>query len=114
MLHASCRGPTTRDRVGHGFPATSRGVDGRRLRPSFSNRASMASSNLEGLAPMLAAVGKAVPAEPGWVFEPKYDGIRVLAFVDGDTVSLTTRNGIDRAAQFPEIVKGLRSVAARH
>ena len=33
------------------------------------------------LAPMLATIGTEVPAGAGWVFEPKYDGIRILAFV---------------------------------
>ena len=37
---------------------------------------------------MLATlVGKAFD-EPGWVFEEKYDGIRVLAYKEGKRVSL--------------------------
>jgi bifunctional non-homologous end joining protein LigD len=65
------------------------------------------------LIPMLASVGAAIPAGPGWTFEPKYDGIRVIAHARSDAVSLVTRNGIDRAAQFPEIVQALRAAAAR-
>lgn len=63
------------------------------------------------LTPMLASVGAEFPGDEGWIFEPKYDGVRVLAFVDGAAVSLVTRNEIDRALQFPEIVESLRALA---
>jgi bifunctional non-homologous end joining protein LigD len=62
------------------------------------------------LRPMLATIGKELPAGD-WTFEPKYDGIRVLAFCTRDAVQLITRNGLDKSAQFPEIVEGLRKVA---
>jgi bifunctional non-homologous end joining protein LigD len=62
---------------------------------------------------MLASIATEVPAGDDWTFEPKYDGIRVLAFVDKDAVSLTTRNGIDKARQFPEVVEALAKVVAR-
>jgi len=53
---------------------------------------------------MLATlVGKALN-EPGWVFEEKYDGIRVLAYKEGKRVSLLSRNDMDRTENFPEIV----------
>ena len=65
------------------------------------------------LIPMLASTGDGVPSGPGWTFEPKYDGIRVIAHAQSGGVSLVTRNGIDRAAQFPGIVAALRAAAAR-
>jgi bifunctional non-homologous end joining protein LigD len=55
------------------------------------------------IAPMLASVGTELPTAAGWVFEPKYDGIRILAFASGKKVSLVTRNGLDKTKQFPEI-----------
>jgi len=42
--------------------------------------------------------------ETGWVYEEKYDGIRVLAYKEGNHVSLLSRNDIDRTRNFPEIV----------
>lgn len=42
--------------------------------------------------------------EPGWVYEEKYDGIRVLAYKEGKHVSLLSRNNIDRTGDFPEVV----------
>jgi bifunctional non-homologous end joining protein LigD len=64
------------------------------------------------LTPMLASVGTDLPGDQGWIFEPKYDGVRVLAFVDGADVMLVTRNEIDRARQFPEIVESLRELGS--
>ena len=85
------------------------------------------------LEPMYATVGTEIPQTEDWTFEPKYDGMRVLAFarpIDEDDaaangsadarprrrvggVRLMTRNGRDKAAQFPEVVEALRSLARR-
>ncbi|MDE2448372.1 MAG: non-homologous end-joining DNA ligase [Gammaproteobacteria bacterium] len=59
------------------------------------------------LAPMLAMTGDTARSDPDWVFEPKLDGYRVIAFVTGTAVRLQSRRGIDLTAQFPEIVAGL-------
>ncbi|MDP9278768.1 MAG: ATP-dependent DNA ligase, partial [Gemmatimonadota bacterium] len=64
------------------------------------------------LEPMYASVGSKVPGD-GWTFEPKYDGIRVLAFATSGEVKLMTRNGKDKAAQFPEIVASLKKLAGQ-
>jgi bifunctional non-homologous end joining protein LigD len=64
------------------------------------------------LEPMYATVGSKIPGDE-WTFEPKYDGIRVLAFVTNDDAVLVTRNGKDKSAQFPEIVEALREIAAK-
>ncbi|MEX2581975.1 MAG: DNA ligase D [Gemmatimonadota bacterium] len=61
--------------------------------------------------PMLATTGKDVPRDPArWTYEPKYDGIRVLAFATPGSVALVTRNGHDKARQFPEVVRGLEEL----
>src|SRR5687767_16008581 len=65
------------------------------------------------LEPMYATIGAGVPAEPGWAFEPKWDGIRVLAHASARGAKLVTRNGKDKAKQFPEVVAALRALAAR-
>ena len=39
----------------------------------------------------------------GWVYEEKYDGFRILAYKEGRTVTLLTRNLKDRTADFPEV-----------
>ncbi len=60
---------------------------------------------------MLCAVGDALPPDEGWTYEPKFDGVRVLAYATRDGASLITRNGKDKAGQFPEIVDALRTLA---
>ncbi|HEY7569261.1 MAG TPA: non-homologous end-joining DNA ligase, partial [Gemmatimonadaceae bacterium] len=62
---------------------------------------------------MLAGTASEVPVGSAWTFEPKYDGMRVIAYGTRDEVRLLTRNGIDRAAQFPEVVHALRDLARR-
>jgi len=64
------------------------------------------------LEPMYASIGSEIPGK-GWTFEPKYDGIRVLAYATDDDVRLMTRNGKDKAKQFPEIVAALEKLASQ-
>lgn len=64
-----------------------------------------------GLRPMLATVATEPPATDGWTFEPKYDGIRVLAYATSDGAALITRNDKDKSGQFPEIVDALVKLA---
>jgi bifunctional non-homologous end joining protein LigD len=49
---------------------------------------------------------------PGWVYEEKYDGIRILAAKTEARVQLVTRNLIDRTADFPEIAAALARLPA--
>jgi DNA ligase D-like protein (predicted ligase) len=53
--------------------------------------------------PMKATLGDHPPAGPGWVYEPKLDGIRVLAVKDGDRIELWSRNQIRQEGRFPSI-----------
>jgi bifunctional non-homologous end joining protein LigD len=49
---------------------------------------------------------------PGWVYEEKYDGYRILAYKEGDAVTLLSRNAKDRTGTFAEVtraVAGLRN-----
>lgn len=61
---------------------------------------------------MLATLVRKAFDKKGWVYEEKYDGFRILAYKEGDRVSLMSRNDIDRVARFPQIaaaVKALKS-----
>src|SRR5437868_15310458 len=62
---------------------------------------------------MYATIGSDVPTGPGWTFEPKYDGMRALAFVTPARIRLMTRNGKDKAKQFPEVTAALGKLARR-
>ena len=52
--------------------------------------------------PMLATSADAPFDSKEFSFEPKWDGVRTLAFVDGGVVRLQTRNLLDCTAQYPE------------
>ncbi|HEX9127851.1 MAG TPA: DNA ligase D [Gemmatimonadaceae bacterium] len=68
--------------------------------------------SFKSLEPMYASIGTEIPGK-GWTFEPKYDGIRVLAFATPTEVKLITRNGKDKAEQFPEIVSALKKLTSQ-
>jgi ATP-dependent DNA ligase len=53
--------------------------------------------------PQLALSRKVLPEDEGWVYEPKYDGFRALAFVDGEDVYLQSRGGKPLRRYFPEV-----------
>lgn len=57
---------------------------------------------------MLATLTKKYFSDPDWVFEPKLDGIRCLAFKKGDRVQLLSRNKLDLTANYPTIAKALQ------
>jgi ATP-dependent DNA ligase len=59
------------------------------------------------LAPQLARSRTSLPEAEGWAYEPKWDGFRALAFVDGDDVYLQSRNGKPLGRYFPEVLASL-------
>jgi len=48
--------------------------------------------------------------KPHWVYEEKYDGIRILAYKEGKKVSLRTRNDIDRVSGFSNLAAAIRDL----
>ncbi|MEO8336854.1 MAG: non-homologous end-joining DNA ligase [bacterium] len=56
---------------------------------------------------MLASPAGDLPPLDGWTVEPKWDGIRVIAEATLKAVHLWSRNGIDKAHQFPEVTLAL-------
>jgi len=64
------------------------------------------------LEPMLAQLSGEIPTGPEWVYEPKWDGFRCLAFRDGDEVALQSKAGQPLARYFPELVEAIRGVPA--
>jgi len=63
--------------------------------------------------PMLATLVAAPFDDPGWSFEVKWDGFRVEAVVDGDTVRLWTRGQQDAARYFGPFLEPPTWIAAR-
>ena len=75
---------------------------------------------------MLASLADPPVSQPGLVYEPKYDGIRALVDIQpagrkahgtkgspAPRIALYSRNGNNKSAQFPEIVRTLTAIAGR-
>ena len=64
------------------------------------------------LAPMEAKLVAELPDDPGWQFEPKWDGFRALVFRDGGEVEILSKSGKSLARYFPEIVTLIADISA--
>ena len=62
---------------------------------------------------MLATLVREPFHRPGWVFEEKYDGYRIVAYKEGDRVTLLSRNTKDRTATFSVVAEAVASLKAR-
>jgi bifunctional non-homologous end joining protein LigD len=63
--------------------------------------------------PMLALLVPKPFHRPGWVFEEKYDGIRILTYKEGPKVTLLSRNDLDRTATFAYIAAAVGQLRDR-
>lgn len=64
-------------------------------------------------APMEAELDSELPEGEGWLYEPKWDGFRCLAFRDGDSIELQSKAGKPLARYFPDLLEVLASIPAR-
>ena len=64
---------------------------------------SILQSSLETVKPMLARLARHPFDSPDYLFELKWDGVRALAFIDGNELKLLSRTSIDITARFPEL-----------
>lgn len=64
--------------------------------------------------PALATLQTAPPGGPNWTHEIKFDGYRLQARIDGETVQLLTRSGLDWTARFgPAITSALQTLPVK-
>lgn len=63
-----------------------------------------------GYPPMEAASVDTLPAGADWLYEPKWDGFRCLAYRSGTTVALASKAGQPLARYFPELVESLAAL----
>jgi bifunctional non-homologous end joining protein LigD len=60
----------------------------------------------------LAKLVNAVPEGGDWLYELKYDGYRILAYLEGNDARLITRNGNDLTTRFQDVALSLTDWAA--
>jgi bifunctional non-homologous end joining protein LigD len=61
----------------------------------------------EKLQPMQAELADAPFNKPDWMWEPKLDGYRILAFLSNNKVTLRSRRGLELAATFPGVAAAI-------
>ncbi len=66
------------------------------------------------LAPMQAEIGEHAFNDAQWMWEPKLDGYRALAFISPSGVQLRSRRGLDLAADFGRLAAELAQQAVGH
>jgi len=82
-------------------------------KPKKAASTKKASARAGFVPPMLAVLGGARDVDrDGWAYELKWDGIRCVAVVGGDTVRLFSRNHNDVSASYPELVEELAGLGA--
>ena len=59
---------------------------------------------------MEARLVASLPQDPGWQFEPKWDGFRCLALRRGRDVHLQAKSGKSLSRYFPEMIAALRAL----
>ena len=66
----------------------------------------------KALAPMLAVLSEKLPVGPEWVYEPKWDGVRALCFVQNGKTKVLARSGRTVEEQYPEVCELAKHVEA--
>lgn len=64
------------------------------------------------LEPMHAELAEAPFNKPDWMWEPKLDGYRTLAFLKDNAVTLRSRRGLELAATFPGVAAAIAGQGA--
>lgn len=85
---------------------------GAKARPSLDIPGAVKAALPAKQAPALASVADEPPSTDGWLTEVKFDGYRLLAFLDHGKVRLLTRNGNDWTDRLPAVARAVGRVAA--
>jgi bifunctional non-homologous end joining protein LigD len=67
----------------------------------------MAKNPMNRVDVMLARLERAAPEGDDWLYEVKYDGYRIVAFIEGNAARLVTRNDNDYTDRFPSVADTL-------
>ena len=60
------------------------------------------------VSPMLCTLTKEPVSDDEYIYEIKWDGYRIVSFVDGKKVKMHSRSGLDYTAKYPPIAKALK------
>ncbi len=91
---------TTSIRTGRSMEEISQGEDEKIARNPFSN------TDVQ-----LAKLVNTVSESEDWLYELKYDGYRIIAYIEGSSVRLITRHGNDYTMRFKDVASSLNTWA---
>jgi bifunctional non-homologous end joining protein LigD len=95
----------------HRLPNTKPG--NRSGRPATRSFSDLPSAKARFIEPMKARLVENPPATGDWIYELKFDGIRLIVVKTGKKVSLLSRNENELGGRFPEIVEAVKNLPAR-
>ena len=64
----------------------------------------------DNISPMLCTLAKQVPDNSDYVYEIKWDGYRIVSYVNGRTVRMDSRKGLDYTSKYPLVQKALKAL----
>ena len=101
--------------VGHGrrLPAAKVGNPAQASRPTMAALPDLPSAKARFIEPMKAKLVEKPPATGAWIYELKFDGIRLIGVKRDDKVSLLSRNENELTKRFPEIGEAMKDLPAR-
>jgi bifunctional non-homologous end joining protein LigD len=79
-------------------------------RPTTAALRNLPSAKPRFIEPMKAKLVEKPPATGDWIYELKFDGIRLIVIKNDQRVSLLSRNQNELAARFPEIVAAIKKL----
>ena len=94
----------------HRLPAEKQG--NRSGRPTVASLRDLPAAKARFVEPMKAKLVEKPPATGDWIYELKFDGIRLIAVKTDKKISLLSRNQNELGARFPEIVEAIKNLPA--
>jgi bifunctional non-homologous end joining protein LigD len=95
----------------HRLPAAKRA--NRNVPTAITSPPELRSAKAHFIEPMKAKLVKEPPATGDWIYELKFDGIRLIGIKKDEKVSLLSRNANELTARFAEIVDAIKALPAR-
>ncbi len=99
--------------VGQADPLPAPKHGNRSGRPTVASQPDLPSAKPRFIEPMKAKLVEKPPATGDWIYELKFDGIRLIAVKRDEKVSLLSRNQNDLSGRFPEIVEAIENLPPR-
>jgi bifunctional non-homologous end joining protein LigD len=62
------------------------------------------------VSPMLCTLTKAPIDNPDYIYEMKWDGYRIIAFKEGNSLRMNSRSGLDYTSKYPHVAKAIKKL----